>query len=199
MRLLHAAAASLMIAAFAVPSSAQDHGLNGEFVSPLPSAVTSIDVAFAEGIVSDSLIYRRYRNPNAISTRDAKKLKERLEASLNQELTSHGLFATSANGSGLKLSVTVVAIAPSDPGLTGIGFKMGVDAGSLARGGAALSAELRDRRGALVGTFIYSGRDDWAGAHSKSSQAWKAAESTFDRFAYHLADVLAAEGGSPAT
>ncbi len=193
MRIVAAFASALVLTAIALPAAAQSRGFKGEFISPLPASVTKISVEFADDIVNDSMLNRRYRNPHSISSKDAEELSSRFTEIMQNELRAVGMYHSSGAGHGLRMVVHVVAIAPSDPGMTDIGFRYGLDAGTPSRGGATFTAELRDVDGELVGSFAFSGRDNWANTTGVSS-GWRGAETTFSRFAHRIAEVMKHEG-----
>jgi hypothetical protein len=118
--------------------------------------------------------------------REFDRLIRTLTADLERELRSVSLLAD--GGAAAMLHVVIEDATPNRPtfaqqGISGLSWQ------SYGRGGAHVTAELRDADGAVIASYDYS----WTTPSildARYASVWTDANRTFDRFASRLADNL---------
>jgi len=119
--------------------------------------------------------------------REFDRLIRTLASDLERELREVALLAEGENGA--SLNVVIEDAIPNRPTFAQQGATSSLSFQSFGRGGAHITAELRDAGGALVATYAYS----WTTPRLEDAlynNVWTDTNRTFDRFSVRLASSL---------
>lgn len=119
--------------------------------------------------------------------REFDRLIRTLASDLERELREEALLSEGEGGA--ILHVVIEDATPNRPTFAQLGGAFGLSLQSFGRGGAHVTAELREADGSLVATYDYS----WTTPHIRDAQyanVWTDANRTFDRFSSRLASSL---------
>lgn len=173
MRFLIPALAAVLLAA---PAFAQ--GLSANYSSIPAGQVHLVGITIGETLEAKRDEY---------GAREFDRLIGTLTADLERELREAALLAEGENGT--TLHVVIEDATPNRPTFAQQGGRPALSFQSFGRGGAHVTAELRDSAGALVATYEYS----WTTPRIEDAQfanVWTDANRTFDRFSSRLASSL---------
>lgn len=173
MRYLFSALAVLLLAA---PVFAQ--GLSANYTSTPTGPVHLAGITIGE-----TLEARR----DEYGAREFDRLIRTLSVDLERELREVALLAEGENGA--SLHVVIEDAVPNRPTFAQQGATSSLSFQSFGRGGAHVTAELRDAGGTLVATYEYS----WTTPRLEDAlynNVWTDTKRTFDRFSVRLASSL---------
>ena len=166
----------LAAAVLAAPAMAQ--GLSASY-----SAAPSGPIAIAEIEIGETL----FEKGDEYGVREFDRLIRTLSADLERELRGVSLLAE--GDAATVLHVTIEDATPNRPTFVQQGGTSGLSWQSYGRGGAHVTAELRDVAGTVLATYEYS----WTTPDIRDARfasVWTDAHRTFDRFASRVADSL---------
>jgi hypothetical protein len=181
-----------MAAALCAPAFAR--GFEATIPGPLP-AVGAVTVSVNPEIVQDrvSALAARSNGPLPISSTEANEISERLSSDLIEALTDAGVYEPGVEGAG-ELVVTIDAVAATNLQFTDAGRALNLDFGSVALGGAKLSATLASDDGAAA-SFSYSRYASTLDRFTIGLGVWHDANRAFSIFADRTADAIAENQG----
>lgn len=189
MRTPTASLAAIALLAFAASACATGDRLTTTSEARLAEPIATIAVEVDPEIIetrSGLLSARRSGDVSYVGPRDAEELAADLKEAIEEAFAAQGL-ALAPQGAALTARIT--RATPNNPEFTQVGQRMNLRAGSFARGGATIEAEITDSAGAPAGSYRYSYFDRTAQV-IPTAGVWTDANRAFDRFARSLVDEL---------
>lgn len=173
MRYLISALAAVL---FAAPVFAQ--GLSASYSATPTGPVSLVDITIGETLEAKRDEY---------GAREFDRLIRTLSSDLQRELREAALLADGEGSA--TLHVVIEDATPNRPTFAQQGATSSLSFQSFGRGGAHVTAELRDTRGAVIATYDYS----WMTPRLEDAlynNVWTDTKRTFDRFSVRLASSL---------
>ena len=149
-----------------------------------PAAATAQGAAIDTLVIGEDLLDKR----DDYGPRDIAQLEAQLREDVETRLGEAGRLA-GAGDADILISLTLEDAWPNRPTRAQLSARAGLSYDSVERGGARVSATLRDRDGREIGQAQYEWRTLEL-ADSAHRSTWADADRTLDRFAGRLLDAL---------